>query len=69
MMMMMMMICMFSVYSPKPDYLVPMLRKLPMFHDDTYPLLQKHNKKTSELPLVMPYVWNICSFAPVYPRI
>jgi len=45
-----------SVYSPKPDYLVPMLRKLPMFHDASYPLLQKHNKKMSELPLVMPYV-------------
>ncbi|KAK2184168.1 hypothetical protein NP493_277g00013 [Ridgeia piscesae] len=43
-----------GVYSPKPDYLVPMLRKLPMFHDASYPLLQKHNKKMSELPLVMP---------------
>ena len=40
----------FAVYSPEPNFLVPELKKLPMFHDPSFTLSPDH----TEHPLVMP---------------
>ena len=45
---------MFAVYSPEPNFLVPELKKLPMFHDPSFALSPDH----TEHPLVMPYVYS-----------
>lgn len=42
----------FSVYVPEPNYLVPELKKLPIFHDPGY-AVQLSFDETSQ-PLVMP---------------
>lgn len=42
----------FSAYSPEPNFLVPELRKLPIFHDPTYAA----HFTEDEPPLVMPWV-------------
>ena len=47
----------FAVYSPEPNYLVPQLRKLPMFNDPEYNMTGYNLPKEfeeSDKPLVMP---------------